>query len=472
MAKSTSTRAARPTPMPATWPGSKVESRSVAKLIPYSRNARTHTPAQIAKIAASINQWGWTSPILIDESDNVIAGHGRLQAAQSLGIEAVPVIVARGWTVAQRQAYVIADNQLALDAGWDREMLAAEMASLKELNFELGLIGFDSLELKSLLDRVQTQPVDENIPPPPTNPVTRAGDLWIMDGHRLLCGSSSSAEDVVRLVGDTKPRLVVTSPPYNVGMKYKKYDDRLARDEYLKFCSAVARCWTAVLEDGGHVVWNIGVSPKTWPLDHGPMLADVGLQFQRMISWVKSGVAYPIWQFTIDARKAGKYTPNYKHELILIFSKGEPLIRGRSDPDDRFSADVWEIHQSQATADLPGVTGGKDEQNSKHGSHKDAVHPAPFPVAIAEGPIRHLSAMGDVVADPFGGSGSTMIAAETMGRRCVSMDIDASYVDVAVMRWQAHTGKHAVLDGDGRAFMAVAEARMGKRKRKTSAGSA
>ena len=199
------------------WPADKVERRDVASLVPYAKNARTHSAAQVAAIAASIREWGWTVPVLVDEAGGIIAGHGRILAAQKLGIAEVPVMVATGWTEAQKRAYVSADNKLALNAGWDDELLKLELGDLRDLDFDLSLTGFDDDELAALKlaeDESGTDPIV--VPEPPRNPVSRLGDLWLLGEHRLLCGDSTNVDDVRRLMNGERAVLFATDPPYLV----------------------------------------------------------------------------------------------------------------------------------------------------------------------------------------------------------------------------------------------------------------
>ena len=202
------------------WPADKIDRRKVSDLVPYARNARTHSEAQVAQIAASIKEWGWTTPVLIDEGGEVIAGHGRILAARKLGIDEVPCMTAKGWTKAQKQAYVLADNQLAQNAGWDPDLLKVEMQDLSGQGFDLDLIGFGDDMLANLLAEPTAGLTDEDeVPEAPEDPATRPGDLWILGNHRLLCGDATAATDVERLLGTVKPLLMVTDPPYGVGIR-------------------------------------------------------------------------------------------------------------------------------------------------------------------------------------------------------------------------------------------------------------
>src|SRR5688572_13098777 len=200
-------------PMQPPWPADRVERWAIDRLLPYARNARTHSPAQVAQIAASMREWGWTNPVLVDETGELIAGHGRIEAAKLLGITEAPVMVARGWTPAQKRAYVLADNQLALNAGWDGKLLAAEVADLQAGEFDVTLLGFSAAQLRGMAGG-KTDP--DETPPTPEEPISRTGDVWILGEHRLICGDSTKAEDVATLLAGAAPHLMVTDPPYGV----------------------------------------------------------------------------------------------------------------------------------------------------------------------------------------------------------------------------------------------------------------
>jgi ParB-like chromosome segregation protein Spo0J len=199
------------------WPADKVERRPIGELLPYARNSRTHSEAQVDQIAASIKEWGWTTPVLVSDTGTIIAGHGRVRAAKKLGLAEVPVMVATGWSKAQIQAYAIADNKLALNAGWDEALLAIEIGELSEIGFDLELIGFTDQEIMALGAAGNEGLTDpDEIPEVPVNPVSRPGDVWLLGPHRLLCGDSTKAADVAKVLGSVKPHLMVTDPPYGV----------------------------------------------------------------------------------------------------------------------------------------------------------------------------------------------------------------------------------------------------------------
>ena len=199
------------------WPADRVERRPLSELIPHCRNARTHSPEQVAQIAASIREWGWTVPVLVDETGNIIAGHGRVLAARQLGLTDVPTMTATGWSEAQRRAYVLADNRLALSAGWDEDLLRLELGALQSDGFNLGLTGFDDLELATFLVEPTAGLTDpDEVPPVPERPVTQLGDVWILGCHRIICGDSTDAATVERVLAGVRPHLMATDPPYGV----------------------------------------------------------------------------------------------------------------------------------------------------------------------------------------------------------------------------------------------------------------
>jgi len=409
------------------WPADQVERWPVDKLVPYARNSRTHSDTQVAQIAASIKEWGWTTPVLVSEDGTLIAGHGRVMAARKLGLEEVPVMVARGWTEAQRRAYVLADNQLALNAGWDMDLLSIEMQDLNADGFDLSLIGFDDKMLDALLaDKTEDGLTDpDDVPEPPADPVSKLGDVWVMDRHRLICGSSTEADTVGKLLGDVKPHLMVTDPPY--GMEYEagwrneklggkvggratgtvKNDDNADwREAWALFPGDVAYIWHA--GNTAHVV--------------AESLLSVGLHIRAQIIWAKS-------QFVISR---GDYHSQHEPCWYAV-RKGKP---GQYD-GGRKQSTLWQI-------DKP--------KKSKTG------HSTQKPVECMKRPIENNSSAGQAVYEPFSGSGTTIIAGEMTGRHVYAVELNPAYVDVAVKRWQDFTGKAATLEGDGRTFSEISEA--------------
>lgn len=409
-----------PDPSPATWPADAVERRPVAALVPYARNARTHSDAQVAQIAASIREWGWTTPVLVDEAGGIIAGHGRVMAARTLGIAHVPVMVARGWSEAQKKAYVLADNKLALNAGWDEALLRVELEDLKFEGFDLGLTGFADLELAALLAETTEGLTDpDDVPAVPEHPISRLGDVWVLGAHRLICGDCIDPATVERVLAGVTPHLMVTDPPYGV-----EYDPTWRNRAGV---SASARTG-AVLNDhraDWREAWALfpGDVAYVW---HGALhaatvadsLTACGFAIRAQIVWAKERLVM----------SRGHY--HWQHEPAWYAVRGTGHWTG-----DRKQTTLWSI----PSRDQDAVT--------THGTQK--------PVECMRRPMLNNSNPGQAVYEPFSGSGTTLIAAETTGRVCHAIEISPAYVDVAVKRWQAFTGQVATLEGDGRSFTEV-----------------
>ena len=433
------------------WPADAIERRSVAALIPYARNARTHSPEQVAQIAASIREWGWTTPVLIDEEGGIIAGHGRVLAARSLGIKDVPAMVARGWTEAQKRAYCLADNKLALNAGWDTELLKVELAELAALDFDMPLIGFSGDELSDLMQSGEAQERAEETPEPPVHPVTVLGDVWCLGNHRIICGSSTEASTIERLLGPVRPHLMVTDPPYGVnydaswridtGLAGKGggtatgkvlNDDRADwREAWALFPGTVAYVWHAGL--------FAGVVAES--------LAAVGFKVRSQIVWVKP-------RFAIGR---GHY--HWQHEPCLYADKG-----AGDQWQDRFEPD----HETALYAVKEGAKGewrgGRKQSTVWNIEHRksDTGHSTQKPIECMKRPIENNSSAGQAIYEPFSGSGTTLMACELTNRHCFAVELNPAYVDVAINRWQGFTGLKATLEGDGRTFDEISEARYSK----------
>ena len=399
--------------MTANWPADKVERRKVTDLIPYARNSRTHSDAQVAQIAASIKEWGWTTPVLIDPDGGIIAGHGRVMAARKLGLAEVPCMVAEGWTDAQRKAYVIADNQLALNAGWDMDMLKVEMQELGALEFDLGLLGFDDKLLDGLLEPEPTEGLtdEDAVPETPAIPVTVEGDVWVLGNHRLMCGDSTSIDAVEKLMNGVKADLVFTDPPYNVAFNGRsgKHDviknDDLPKAEFESFIAEVCNVIRAV-DPKAYYIWC------NWNFYS---VLQGHLPYKACIVWAKNvfgmGNGY-----------------RHQHEFCLFNGKIDEVVKNESD--------LWEV-----------------KKDSKY------VHPTQKPVALSVRAFgNHVKLLN--VLDMFGGSGSTLIGAEQTGRKAFVMELDPKYVDVIIKRWQDFTGQKAMLEGDGRAFDELSKERL------------
>lgn len=254
--------------------------------------------------------------------------------------------------------------------------------------------------------------------------------------HRLAVGDSTSADTVSLALSGRLADLCVTSPPYNCQIEYDTHVDSMEQAAYLKLIGDVVAVAVDALQAGRFVAWNVGVTPKSLHIDHALILRQSGLQFYRQVVWAKAGVAFPIWQYTQKAASARNYHPNYTHEVIYMFSKGDGQPGGSIECDDAYSRDVWHVHQSAATRDLPGKTNGRRPKNAKHGGSKQAAHPAAYPVGIPGGAIAHLTARGELVLDPFSGSGTTMVAADNMGRRFAGVELSPNYAALSIERLQ------------------------------------
>ncbi|TPG38055.1 site-specific DNA-methyltransferase [Roseomonas nepalensis] len=409
------------------WPADHVERWLIERLLPYARNARTHSDAQVAQLAASIREWGWTVPVLVDEAGTLIAGHGRVMAARKLGLASVPVMVARGWTEGQRRAYALADNRLALSAGWDEDLLRVELAEFGAGGFDLALTGFDPTEIGALLTAPTSGLTDpEEVPSPPEVPVSRLGDVWVMGRHRLACGDCTDAEVVQAALGGVRPHLMVTDPPYGV-----EYDPSW-RNEALEG-SKTARTGKVLNDDRAD--WR-----EAWALFPGD-------------------VAY-VWHGALHAGTvAGSLTAcDFGIRAQVIWAK-ERLVLGRGHYH-------WQ-HEPCWYAVRDGAKGhwaGDRKQTTlwsipSRDQDADTVHGTQKPVECMRRPIENNSSPGQAVYEPFSGSGTTLIAAEMAGRACHAVELSPAYVDVAVLRWQAFTGQEAVLESSGATFAQVAAER-------------
>lgn len=372
---------------------------AVEALIPYAKNSRTHDDAQVAQIAASIKEFGWTNPILVDGDKGIIAGHGRLMAARKLGMTKVPVIELKDMTEAQKKAYVIADNKLAMNAGWDNEFLTLELKDLEEEGFDLSLTGFDDKELDALLNVIEgTEGLtdEDDVPEVPEEPKTKLGDIYILGNHRLMCGDSTSIDAVEKLMDGNKVDLVFTDPPYNVAFNGRsgKHDviknDNLPVDEFNSFIDEVCNTIKAVNPQAYYIWCN-------WNF-YGVLQGK--LDYKSCIVWAKNvfgmGNGY-----------------RHQHEFCLFNGKLDEWVKNESD--------LWEI---------------KKDHNY--------VHPTQKPVALSVRAFgNHIKLVN--VLDLFGGSGSTLIGAEQTGRKAFVMELDPKYCDVIVKRWEDFTGKKAIL---------------------------
>jgi DNA modification methylase len=392
-----------------------IEQVTIEKLIPYAKNSRTHSDAQVAQIAASIKEFGFVNPVLIDEQDGIIAGHGRIMAARKLGIQEVPCIRLEHLTENQKRAYVIADNKLALNAGWDEEMLKLEIKDLEASDFDISLLGFDAEELENILDEPETTEgltEDEEVPEPPEQPITVLGDVWVLGKHRLMCGDSTSIDAVDKLMMGKPAGLVFTDPPYGVNFQsnMSKRFDVLENDD--KILDVAPVIWQFMGENTAAFVWTSHHVYPEWRAQFSEF-------YKQTIIWHKGGGGM--------GDLTGQYALDY--EIALFCTKGSPKFRNQR------GMAVWQV--------------GKDAASSY-------VHPTQKPTALAELAIDDFSDRGALVMDLFGGSGSTLIACEKTNRQGRLMELDPKYCDVIVKRWQEFTGKEAVHEASGKTYNEMA----------------
>lgn len=455
-----------------------VKYRKVDSLIPYARNPRTHSEAQVAKIAASIVEFGWTNPVLVDGENGVIAGHGRLAAARKLGLDAVPVIELAHLSSNQKRAYVISDNRLALEAGWDEDMLALELADLTEAGFDLALTGFDDVELDTMFGAPGDADADTNadgdspeggedaaddVPQVPVDAVSRTGDIWALGQHRLICGDATDQSVVASLVQGDKATLCFTSPPYGNQRDYASGGitdwDGLMRGVFAKL----------PVTDDAQVLVNLGL------IHRGNEVVpywDAWLGWMRSQEWRR--FAWYVWDQGpgMPGDWAGRLAPSF--EFVFHFNRhsrtpNKIVPCKHAGQESHLRADGTSTAMRSKEGEVGGwAHKGQPTQDSKIPDsvirvmrHKgkigqDIDHPAVFPVALPEFILQAYSNTGDFVYEPFGGSGTTMLAAQRSGRQCRSVEIAPEYVDVAIKRFQQNfPGVPVKLVSTGQTFEAV-----------------
>jgi DNA modification methylase len=428
----------------------KLERTPIAALKPYPANARTHSKRQIKQIAASIEKFGFTNPVLVDDDLMILAGHGRVQAAKLLGLEEIPIVRISHLSEADKRAYVLADNQLALKAGWDRETLAIELQGLIDLNFDVGVIGFEVAEVDLILDtareanpNARAAPEDA-IPAPARQAVTRLGDIWRLGRHRLICADARDPAAYAAFMSDEQADIVFTDPPYNVPIdgfvggkgRAERREFAMASGEMSK--AEFATFLTATLDPAAHQCRDGAIAFVCMDWRHMSELLAAGAavfdELKNVCVWTKS-----------NGGMGSLYRS--QHELVFVFKKGagahvNNVELGRF---GRNRTNVWPY------AGANSFKQGRDDEL--------AMHPTVKPVALVEDAIKDVSDRGALVLDPFGGSGSTLVAAERCGRSARLIELDPLYCDVIVRRFETYTGKRATLAGADRDFEDIAAAR-------------
>lgn len=421
----------------------QIVERDVRSLKPYHRNARTHSKRQVKQIAASIERFGFVNPVLIGDDLTIIAGHGRVEAAKWLGLKAVPTLMLSHLNEAEKRAYILADNKLALNAGWDREILAIELQGLVDLEFEVELTGFSLVEVDLVIeDATEADPetvdlVDDVLPSPSPVTVSRKGDLWILGRHKLICGDARDPEDYKRLVCRERVDLVFTDPPYNVtidgnvcghgSVQHREFafaSGEMNEAEFILFLTESLGEIAAVMKDGA-----IAFVCMDWR-HMGELLCAGNSVFTELKNLV-------VWNKTNGGM--GSFYRS-KHELIFVFKNGKEAHTNNFGLGDtgRYRTNVWDY------AGINSISASRAEEL--------AMHPTVKPVALIADAIRDCSKRGEIVLDAFGGSGSTLIAAEKTGRCSRLIEFDPIYCDTIVRRWQAYSGKKAYLAEGGALF--------------------
>jgi DNA modification methylase len=426
--------------------------REIASLRPYSRNARTHSRKQLKQIADSIEHFGFTNPVLVSDDGEIVAGHGRVEAARLLGRTTVPTLALSHLSEAQRRAYVLADNKLALSAGWDREILAIELQALVDLEFDVELTGFSLAEIDLVLDEAgEADPsgsdaVEDVVPDTVGQSVSRMGDLWLLGRHRLLCGDTRGAADMDRLMAGEQADLVFTDPPYNVAIdgnvcglgsvRHREFafaSGEMNNAQFTSFLTDTLGNLSRVMRDGA-----IAFVCMDWR-HMGELLAAGETAFTELKNLV-------IWNKTNGGMGAFYRS---KHELVFVFKQGtaEHTNSFGLGETGRYRTNVWDY------AGISSIGSNRSEEL--------AMHPTVKPVALIADAIRDCSRRGEIVLDGFGGSGSTLIAAEKTGRSARLIEYDETYCDTLIRRWEKYTGKRAKLKETGAAFDDVADERRG-----------
>lgn len=447
----------------------QLECLPVDALVPYARNARTHSEEQIAHIVASIREYGFTNPVLIDENGGIIAGHGRVMAARCMQLEVVPCLRITGLSDSQRRAYILADNQIALNAGWDLDKLAAELQDLREEGYGLDILGFDADFLADLLADPPPENNPDEAPPVPMDPVSVIGDIWILGSHRLICGDSTSSTSLQALMQGELADACWTDPPYNVaygdcadfqnqGKNGKQRNtDRILNDDldeasFRAFLGGFYRAAWSVMKPGAAMYV---AHSETERHNFTELFLQNGFKLSGCLIWRKNALVL------------GRSDYQWMHEPILYGWKTGAAHRwygGRkqttirqleANPFTHRSDGLWEIQLGSSILIMDGEV--KVEELLPDVLTEDKplcndVHPTMKPVALIERMLVNSAKRGDLVLDPFGGSGSTLMACERLGMRARLSELSPGYVDVIVRRWQDYTGQRAILESSGKVF--------------------
>ena len=467
-----------PVPLP-----DAIEHIAIDALVPYAKNARTHNAAQVEKLAAAIREFGWTNPVLIDDTGGIIAGHGRVLAARHLNLPAVPCIRLAHLSEDQRRALVLADNKLAELAGWDEDLLAAELASLRDAGFDAELTGFSDTEIEELLrPDVPTNAPDPDVAPNPsterTDWVSIDGDIWRLGVHRVICGDSTDPATLSRLMQGERAAVVWTDPPYNVAYGDKaemldKYsagkghrnttriiNDDLSDKDFREFLAAFYRAAWSVMQEGAAIYV---AHSETERANFTSEFIRAGFHLSGVVIWRKNALVLGrsdyqwIHEPILYGWKPGaahRWYGGRKKTTIADLGGGYPFVHRA---DGR-----WELHLGTGVFIVDGNAEVEEllpDVVLEEKPQRNDLHPTMKPVALIERQLRNHVRKGDIVLDSFGGSGSTLIACERLGSRAALCEKSPAFVDVIVKRWQDYTGKSATLETDGRAFAEVKAAR-------------
>lgn len=436
----------------------KIEMLSCAALVPYAKNSRTHSKEQIAQIARSIQEFGFTNPVLIDGHGGIVAGHGRVMAAQSLGVASVPCLRVDWLTDAQKRAYVIADNQLALQSGWDNDILSAEIKELQQDGFALDLLGFSNEDLDDLLGDAVLDPQKdpESCPPVAVEPVSGLGDIWLLGQHRVICGDCTTQTAMDALMSGEMADVCWTDPPYNVAYETtagKIDNDDMDDASFAKFLGDFYRTTYAAMKPGAAIYVAHAETERSnftrEMLNNGFKLSGVVIWRKNTLVLGRSDYQWIHEPILYGWKKGGahRWFGGRKKTTVEQMGDGSPFVK-RADGK-------WELHLGGGIFVVDGKAEIEELLTSvivENKPQRNDVHPTMKPVALIERQLRNSAQSGDIVLDAFGGSGSTLMAAERLGMKARLSELSPQYVDVIVRRWQDYTGQRAYHAATGQAF--------------------